>query len=129
MLKAKFIVLALIIALAAVIIAGCTMASCESQNPERRKIAQTVGKAVLKLVVVAYKSGGNKLAEDKIGDMVSDGKISESQASALKSVLSDGISTLENLAEKSDSQETAADNSPAAAPETAVQDTAAEAKE
>lgn len=99
----KIVVLALVMALAAAFMTtGCSMFG-ESSSSERLAVAKTVAKTVLKLVVSAYKAGGSELAASQIDSMTADGKLTESQASALKSMLDGGVATLENLANSSDS--------------------------
>ncbi|MDD5599637.1 MAG: hypothetical protein PHV82_16955 [Victivallaceae bacterium] len=103
--KIKSLVVPVLLALAtAVLVTGCSLFSSDSTTTsERLATAKTVAKTVLKAVCTAYSSGGNTLAEAQINSMVSDGKLTEAQATVLKSMLDGGISTLENLANSTDS--------------------------
>lgn len=110
--KIKFLVVPALLALAvAVLVTGCSLFSSDSTDStstsERLAAAKTVAKTVLKVVCAAYNSGGDTLAEAKIDELVEDGKLTESQAEALKSMLASGVSALEEIATSEDSTTTA----------------------
>jgi hypothetical protein len=106
--KIKFLVVpALLASAVAVLVTGCSLFSSDSADTSERLAAvKTVAKTVLKAVCTAYSSGGNTLAEAKIDELVADGKLTESQASSLKSMLAGGVSALEKIANSEDSTAT-----------------------
>jgi hypothetical protein len=106
--KIKSLVVSALLALAvAVLVTGCSLFNSGSTSTsERLATVKTVAKAVLKAVCTAYSSGGNTLAEAKIDELVKDGKLTESQASSLKSMLAGGVSALEKIANSEDSTAT-----------------------
>ncbi|MFA6715968.1 MAG: hypothetical protein WCS27_11375 [Victivallaceae bacterium] len=100
----SFVVPALTASAVAVLLTGCFLFDSEKSNSsERSAVAGTVTKSLLKLVCAAYQSGGNTLAEARIDSMTADGKLTEAQANALKSMLGSSVNVLANLAEDSDS--------------------------
>ncbi|MDD5698127.1 MAG: hypothetical protein PHH77_05875 [Victivallaceae bacterium] len=107
--KLKSLIVPVLLAPAvAVLVTGCSLFSSDSTSTsERLTVVKTVAKTVLKAVCTAYTSGGNTLAEAKIDELVKDGKLTESQASSLKSMLASGVSSLEKIANSEDSTPTA----------------------
>ncbi|MDD5699316.1 MAG: hypothetical protein PHH77_11935 [Victivallaceae bacterium] len=104
----SLVVPALLASAAAVLVTGCSLFSSDSTGTSERLAAvKTVAKTVLKAVCTAYSSGGNSLAEAKIDELVTDGKLTESQATALKSMLAGSVSSLEKIANSEDSTPTA----------------------
>jgi 2-polyprenyl-3-methyl-5-hydroxy-6-metoxy-1,4-benzoquinol methylase len=118
--KIKSLVVSALLALAAaVLVPGCSLFSSDgASTSERLATVKTVAKTVLKVVCTAYSSGGDTLAEAKIDELAADGKLTESQATALKSMLASGVSTLKKIADSEDSVATATDLSGTAATET-----------
>ncbi|MDD5598391.1 MAG: hypothetical protein PHV82_10635 [Victivallaceae bacterium] len=103
--KIKFLIVpALTASAVAVLSAGCFLFDNEnSSKAERLAVAKTVAQSLLKLVCAAYQSGGNTLAEAQIDSMAANGKLTETQATALKSMLGSSVTILENLADGSNS--------------------------
>ncbi|MDD5697871.1 MAG: hypothetical protein PHH77_04575 [Victivallaceae bacterium] len=100
----SLVVPALFASAVAVLVTGCSLFSSDSTSTsERLTVVKTVAKTVLKAVCSAYTSGGNTLAEAKIDELVTSGKLTESQATALKSMLAGGVSALEEIANSDDS--------------------------
>lgn len=104
----KFLIAPAMSLAVAVLVCGCSMFSGTSGSSANLDKVKTVGKAVLKVVCTAYKSGGNSLAAAEIDKLVADGKLTPAQAADLKTMLDGGVDALDNLANASDAATTAA---------------------
>lgn len=91
----SFLVRTMLICMVAVVVSGCALFSL---TPEQQQaILKTVTSTTANLVVLAYNAGGKDLAYTKIDDMVATGKLTPSQATALKADVDAGINQLPKI--------------------------------
>lgn len=78
-----------------------------SDNSEQVAQLKSIGKTAAQTLVMAYDSGGEEKITEKINEMVDSGKLTEDQASMIKSGLPIAITILRQVS----ASETTADNS------------------
>ncbi len=107
----------MLVAVAAMLVmplTGCSVFSSSGSGTDITAKLKTVNKTIANAVIVAYQSGGNQLAYQKVDKMVTDGKITPDQAAAIKASLDKGIVALQEAANSPDTATPAATAPPAA---------------